>query len=66
MQVYFNNKGSLNDKAKAPWILDEPSSYWDYRALRYYGELTDKATRGADRSGVRYRIDISRPRVQSQ
>ena len=61
MQVYFNNKGSLNDKAKAPWILDEPSSYWDYHALRYYGELTDKATGGADRSGVRYRIDISRP-----
>lgn len=61
MQVYFNNKGSLNDNAKAPWILDEPSSYWDYRALRYYGELTDQATRGADRTGVRYRIDISRP-----
>lgn len=30
-QVYFNNKGSLNEKTKSPWILDEPSSYWDYR-----------------------------------
>ena len=40
----------------------KPSSYWDYRALRYYGELTDKAGLVAlIVSGVRYRIDISRP-----
>lgn len=66
-QVYFNNKGSLNEKTKSPWILDEPSSYWDYRALRFFGELTDrsrpreagKADEAAPR--VRYRIDISRP-----
>lgn len=61
LQVYFNNKGSLGDKAKAPWILDEPSSYWDYRALRYYGELTDQAARGTDPSAIQFRIDISRP-----
>lgn len=65
-QVYFNNKGSLNEQSKAPWILDEPSSYWDYRALRFFGELTDR-TRPAERNQpnsearIRYRIDISRP-----
>ena len=60
-QVYFNNKGSLNEQTKAPWILDEPSSYWDYRALQYYGELTDRGRRRASDVQIDYRIDISRP-----
>ncbi|MBM3998026.1 MAG: hypothetical protein FJ297_00540 [Planctomycetes bacterium] len=60
-QVYFNNKGSLAEKAKAPWILDEPASYWDYRALRYFGELTDRGRAGSDNVRVDFRIDISRP-----
>ncbi len=60
-QVYFNNKGSLKAKDKAPWILDEPSSYWDYRALQYYGELTDAGLRPGQDLNVCYRIDISRP-----
>lgn len=60
-QVYFNNKGSLNDQQKAPWVLDEPASYWDYRALQYYGELTDRGRRGQEGVNVDYRIDISRP-----
>lgn len=59
-QVYFNNKGSLNEKTKAPWILDEPASYWDYRALQFYGELTDRG-RVAPGVQINYRIDISRP-----
>ncbi|QDT99977.1 fibronectin type III domain-containing protein [Gimesia aquarii] len=59
-QVYFNNKGSLNEKTKAPWILDEPASYWDYRALQFYGELTDRG-RIAPEVQINYRIDISRP-----
>lgn len=60
-QVYFNNKGSLNEQQKAPWILDEPASYWDYRALQYYGELTDRGRQGQDAVNIDYRIDISRP-----
>jgi len=60
-QVYFNNKGSLNEKTKAPWILDEPSSYWDYRALQFYGELTDRGREVAPGVQINYRIDISRP-----
>ncbi|MFV0444516.1 MAG: hypothetical protein ACK5Q5_13180 [Planctomycetaceae bacterium] len=60
-QVYFNNKGSLNEQKKAPWILDEPTAYWDYRALQYYGELTDRGRQGTDGVHIDYRIDISRP-----
>ncbi len=63
-QVYFNNKGSLAEETKAPWILDEPASYWDYRALQYFGELTDRGrgVAGDDFGGqIDYRIDISRP-----
>jgi hypothetical protein len=60
-QVYFNNKGSLSDLKKSPWILDEPSSYWDYRALQFYGELTDRATQGEPNVSLDYRVDISRP-----
>lgn len=59
-QVYLNNKGSLNDAAKAPWILDEPSGFWDYRALQYYGELSDRGRAGST-TKIDYRIDISRP-----
>ena len=60
-QVYLNNKGSLLDPAKAPWILDEPSGFWDYRALRYFGELTDRGTAKASSVKIDYRMDISRP-----
>ncbi|MCA8988027.1 MAG: hypothetical protein KDA78_10320, partial [Planctomycetaceae bacterium] len=55
-QVYFNNKGSLNEKTKAPWILDEPASCWDYRALQYYGELTDRGRKDAQGVHIDYRI----------
>jgi hypothetical protein len=60
-QVYFNNKGSLREETKAPWILDEPSSWWDYRALRFYGELTDQGRADSPETRIDYRIDISRP-----
>lgn len=60
-QVYFNNKGSLQENEKAPWILDEPTSFWDYRALQYYGELTDFARKDAKDVPIDFRIDISRP-----
>ena len=59
--VYFNNKGSLNELSKAPWILDEPASYWDYRALQYYGEMTDRGRNAGTEVQLDYRVDISRP-----
>lgn len=63
-QVYFNNKGSRGEVTKAPWVLDEPADYWDYRALQYYGELTDRGSEAARQEPtikLNYRIDISRP-----
>ena len=60
-QVYLNNKGSLGDPNKAPWILDEPTSYWDYRALQFYDDLVHRAQAGGAETALRYRIDISRP-----
>jgi len=58
-QVYLNNKGSMNDLTKNPWVLDEPTAYWDYRALAFYDDLVRRG-RG-DATNIRYRIDISRP-----
>lgn len=60
-QVYFNNKGSLKEATKAPWILDEPSGFHDYRALQYYGELTDRGRAAEPGVTIDYRVDISRP-----
>jgi len=60
-QVYLNNKGSLGDPNKAPWILDEPAGYWDYRALAYYADLVRQAKGRECPVNVQYRIDISRP-----
>lgn len=59
-QVYFNNKGRLDDPRRAPWVLDEPASYWDYRALRFYGELIE-ASGAATGTRIDLRVDISRP-----
>lgn len=65
-QVYFNNKGALAETTKSPWILDEPASYWDYRALSFFGGLTDRSrpeprAQRANGARVLFRIDISRP-----
>ena len=59
--VFLNNKGKLDDPKLNPWVLDEPSSYWDFRALAYYADLTKQA-KGTDCPiPLKYRIDISRP-----
>ncbi len=60
-QVYLNNKGRPEDETRNPWVLDEPVSYWDYRALAYYGDLVRRAKGGEAHVPLRYRIDISRP-----
>jgi hypothetical protein len=60
-QVYLNNKGSLNDPRRAPWVLDEPAAYWDYRALAYYADLTRAALGPDPPVRIDYRVDISRP-----
>jgi len=65
-QVYLNNKPYSSDpdftlvKGSTPWILDEPKSFWDFRALGYFGKLfADGAGKHAP-VDIKYRIDISR------
>jgi hypothetical protein len=60
-QLYLNNKGSLGDQRKNPWTLDEPTAYWDYRALAFYGGLVQKGKGASCPVHIDYRIDISRP-----
>jgi hypothetical protein len=60
-QIYLNNKGSLKDESKSPWVLDEPTGYFDYRALAFYADLVSRATGDDCPVRIRYRIDISRP-----
>jgi len=60
-QVYLNNKGSLRDETRAPWVLYEPTGYHDYRALAFYADLVRTATGVKCPVTLRYRIDISRP-----
>lgn len=56
-QVYCNQKPS--SKNKIPWNLDEPKGVEDYRALRYYCDLTHRVFADAPPVQVRFRIDIS-------
>ncbi len=60
-QIYFNNKGDLDDPKRCPWVLDEPASFWDYRALAYYADLVRGAKADGPPIRAEFRIDISRP-----
>lgn len=60
-QIYLNNKGALDDPKRCPWVLDEPASFWDYRALAFYADLVRGAKAGGPPIQIDYRIDISRP-----
>lgn len=63
-QIYLNNKGKLDDLKLSPWVLDEPSSFWDYRALAYYSDLTRQSNVGENPLPIKFRIDISRPEFE--
>jgi hypothetical protein len=65
-QVYLNNKGSLKDANKAPWILDEPAAYWDYRALSFYADLLKQGKGEKCPIDMAFRIDVSRPQFARQ
>ncbi len=56
-QVYCNQKPAKNNRI--PWHLDEPKSVEDYRALRYYADLTHAVFPADHPVKVRFRIDIS-------
>ncbi len=60
-QVFLNNKGDAADPTRGPWVLDEPSAWWDYRALDWYGRLVGRAQTAVPAVHLDYRVDISRP-----
>ncbi|MDR1727820.1 MAG: DUF4091 domain-containing protein [Acidobacteriota bacterium] len=74
-QFYLNNKMNYKEdgwsKASSPWLLDEPASFQDFDALRFFGELLWKGMKSlpsvaASSAGapIRFRADISRPQWQ--
>lgn len=56
-QIYMNQKPRPHNTI--PWNLDEPKGRSDYKALRYYAELTRQAFAEADPGRFRFRLDIS-------
>ncbi len=63
---FLNNKMDYKkngwSNASSPWLLDEPASFRDFSALKFYGDQLEKALAQTDLSGViLYRADISRP-----
>lgn len=61
-QFYLNNKWH-HEGASSWWDLDEPMSYDDWMALKFYGLLFRQAI-GASPVQFIFRADISRPRWQ--
>ncbi len=67
--VFLNNKVDFKargwKRGSSPWLLDEPASFQDYLALRFYGDLLNKARPANSLSSpLLYRADISRPQWQ--
>ncbi len=68
-QCFFNNKINYKERGwsrgSAPWLLDEPSNFQDYWALRYFGAaFHEGAARASGKAKLVYRCDISRPQWQ--
>ena len=65
---FLNNKMDYKrngwSRASSPWLLDEPASYQDFVALRYFGQMFQQATQEFVNSPIRFRGDISRPQWQ--
>ncbi len=56
-QIYCNQKPNPNNRI--PWNLDEPKGVDDYRALRYFAELTHRVFQHASAVKFKFRIDIA-------
>jgi hypothetical protein len=67
--VFFNGKVDFKrngwSRGTSPWLLDEPSNWQDYWALRYFGKAFHEGRNQAPgRSKLVFRCDISRPQWQ--
>ncbi|MGL5096052.1 MAG: hypothetical protein ACRDD1_10705, partial [Planctomycetia bacterium] len=68
-QFFLNGKNNFKERgwkrATSPWILDEPSHFHDFWALRWFGDAFHEgvsAVGGPAR--MVYRADVSRPQFQ--
>ncbi|MDA0840111.1 MAG: DNRLRE domain-containing protein [Planctomycetota bacterium] len=66
---YQNNKSNFKgngwSKGSSPWLLDEPASFQDYWALRYFAEAFHEGVNRIEHNvKFAYRGDISRPMWQ--
>jgi len=66
LEFYLNNKSNFKSRGwsrgSSPWILDEPASFQDYWALRWFATaFHEGAAPARGRTKLGYRIDISRP-----
>ncbi|HTU20934.1 MAG TPA: GDSL-type esterase/lipase family protein [Gemmataceae bacterium] len=67
--VFFNGKVDFKRKGwsrgTCPWLLDEPASWQDYWALRYFGKAFHEGRNQAPgQAKLLFRCDISRPQWQ--
>jgi hypothetical protein len=68
-QGFLNNKVDFKrrgwSRGSSPWLLDEPASFQDYWALRYFGTAFHEGRNQAPgRAKLVFRCDISRPQWQ--
>jgi hypothetical protein len=66
---FLNNKVDYKrngwSRASSPWLLDEPASWQDYWALRYFGKAFHEGRNQAPgQAKLVFRCDISRPEWQ--
>jgi hypothetical protein len=68
-QCFFNGKHNYKargwSRGSSPWLLDEPASFQDFWALRYFGTAFHEGTaRAPGKARLLFRCDISRPEWQ--
>jgi hypothetical protein len=69
-QFYLNGKNNFKERgwsrATSPWILDEPSHYQDFDALRWFGTAFKEGVMPQPASNIVFRTDVSRPEWQRE
>ena len=69
-QCFFNGKNNFKEngwsRGACPWLLDEPSNFQDYWAVRWFGAAWHEGINEAPpgKAKLAFRCDISRPQWQ--
>ncbi|WP_406695838.1 hypothetical protein V5E97_33060 [Singulisphaera sp. Ch08] len=68
-QFFLNGKNDFKkqgwSRGSSPWLLDEPASFQDFWALRYFGIAFHEGVRQApSKAKLVFRCDVSRPQWQ--